>query len=38
MLPEEAEGKAGSKMAMLLTKSNALRRAHKDKVVVLKKY
>ncbi len=33
---EEAEGKAGSKMAQLITKSNALRRASKDKSAELK--
>lgn len=31
MLAEEAEGKSGSKMAQLLSKSNALRRASKEK-------
>ena len=36
MLAEEAEGKAGSKMAQLLSKSNALRRAYKDKLAELK--
>lgn len=30
-LAEEAEGKAGSKMAQLITKSNTLRRRHKEK-------
>ncbi|KAG5272523.1 hypothetical protein AALO_G00166480 [Alosa alosa] len=35
-LAEQAEGKAGSKMAQLLSKSNALRRAHKDKLGELK--
>lgn len=35
-LAEEAEGKAGSKMAQLLSKSNALRRAAKDKLSQLK--
>ena len=29
--PEMAEGKAGTKMAELITKSNSLRRTHKDK-------
>lgn len=36
-LAEEAEGKSGSKMAQLLSKSNALRRASKDKMTELKK-
>ncbi|KAL2082757.1 hypothetical protein ACEWY4_022575 [Coilia grayii] len=35
-LAEQAEGKAGSKMAQLLSKSNALRRAAKDKLSQLK--
>ncbi|XP_041865260.1 uncharacterized protein LOC121654920 [Melanotaenia boesemani] len=35
-LAEEAEGKAGSKMAQLLSKSNALRRAYKEKLAQLK--
>lgn len=35
-LAEEAEDKAGSKMAQLLSKSNALRRATKDKLSQLK--
>ena len=33
---EEAEGKAGSRMAQLITKSNALRRGCKEKFVELK--
>lgn len=33
---EEAEGKAGSKMAQLITKSNAMRRASKEKSAELK--
>lgn len=33
---EEAEGKAGSQMAQLITKSNALRRASKEKSAELK--
>ncbi|KAK9976520.1 hypothetical protein ABG768_021725 [Culter alburnus] len=37
MLAEEAEGKSGSKMAQLLSKSNALRRASKEKLAELKK-
>ncbi|CAM4572875.1 unnamed protein product [Leuciscus chuanchicus] len=37
MLAEEAEGKAGSKMTQLLSKSNALRRAYKDKMAELRK-
>lgn len=37
MLAEEVEGKSGSKMAQLLSKSNALRRASKDKLSELKK-
>lgn len=32
----EAEGKAGSQMAQLITKSNALRRASKEKSAELK--
>lgn len=36
MLAEEAEDKAGSKMAQLLSKSNALRRAYKEKLAHLK--
>ncbi|TKS67811.1 PiggyBac transposable element-derived protein 3 [Collichthys lucidus] len=36
-LAEEAEGKSGTKMAQLLSKSNALRRASKDKMTELKK-
>lgn len=36
-LAEEAESKSGSKMAQLLSKSNALRRASKDKMTELKK-
>ncbi|KAL7829112.1 hypothetical protein SRHO_G00327460 [Serrasalmus rhombeus] len=35
-LAEEAEGKAGSKMAQLLSKSNALRRAYKEKLAQVK--
>ncbi|XP_063744625.1 uncharacterized protein LOC134867752 isoform X3 [Eleginops maclovinus] len=35
-LAEQAEGKAGSKMAHLISKSNALRRAAKDKLSQLK--
>lgn len=35
-IAEEAEGKAGSKMAQLITKSNALRRASKEKSAELK--
>lgn len=35
-LAEEAESRAGSKMAQLLSKSNALRRAHKEKVAEVK--
>lgn len=35
-LAEQAEGTAGSKMAQLLSKSNALRRAHKEKLTELK--
>ncbi|XP_065121844.1 uncharacterized protein [Paramisgurnus dabryanus] len=35
-LAEEAESKAGSKMAQLLSKSNALKRAHKEKLAELK--
>lgn len=38
MLAEEAEGKTGSKMAQLLSKSNALRRASKEKLAELKKF
>lgn len=37
MLAEEAVGKSGSKMAQLLSKSNALRRASKEKLTELKK-
>ncbi|ROJ62551.1 hypothetical protein DPX16_21537 [Anabarilius grahami] len=37
MLAEEAEGKSGSKMAQLLSKSNALRWASKEKLAELKK-
>ena len=36
-LAEEAEGTSGSKMARLLSKSNALRRASKEKMSELKK-
>lgn len=35
-LAVEAESKGGSKMAQLLSKSNALRRAHKDKIAEMK--
>ncbi|KAK0141222.1 hypothetical protein N1851_021736 [Merluccius polli] len=34
-LAEEAEGKAGSKMADLITRSNLLRRGHKEKLAEL---
>lgn len=34
-LAEQAEGKAGSLMAQLLTKSNTLRRRHKEKRIEL---
>ncbi|XP_058628346.1 uncharacterized protein LOC131538490 [Onychostoma macrolepis] len=37
MLAKEAEGKSVSKMAQLLSKSNALRRASKEKLAELKK-
>lgn len=36
-LAEQAEGKSGPKMAQLLSKSNALRRASKEKLAELKK-
>ena len=35
-LAEEAEGKTGSHMAQLITKSNALRRSYKEKLAELK--
>ncbi|XP_041857298.1 uncharacterized protein LOC121650073 [Melanotaenia boesemani] len=35
-MAEQAEGKAGSKMAELITKSNTLRRRHKDKTKELR--
>ena len=34
-LAEEAEGKAGTQMAQLITKSNALRRSYKEKIAEL---
>ncbi len=34
-LAEQAEGKAGSVMAQLITKSNTLRRRHKEKRIEL---
>lgn len=38
MLAEEAEGTSGSKMALLLSKSNALRRVSKEILAELKKF